>query len=503
MRFFMVMLLIIGCATPASAAWKEATTRHFRIYSQGGEKALSDFAIKLERFETLLRTRYNISDEDQPQRLTIFMLATADAVSKSLDVGKNGKLVAGYYSHRDTGSIAVVHRQESSVKGALDADTVLFHEYSHHFMLRYFPVAYPAWYIEGFAEFFSTVDFTALGNAKTGLPAYFRAYGLVNGPSLPAERLFTATGGELKPDERNVFYGRSWLLTHYLERAESRDGQLVAYLRGINQGKSSLEAAQAAFGDLKQLDKELDKYLTGSLTYATQRQPTPAPSELYIRTLSESQSELVPLRLQSMRGIRSDKAAAFALQLLAYTAKYPNEADGWYMLANASVEAKQDVAAAAAVERALTLDPTFSRALLLKADIALRKLRGSASAAPAEWKAVRGMIVKANRANVNDPMPLLRYYESWAAEGADPNPVAYDGIRRAFEMVPEATNVRMVYASALAKQKKYDDAIKLVEPIAFAPHESRDSIAARGIIARLKEAKAGKGGDVSVADALE
>jgi tetratricopeptide (TPR) repeat protein len=503
MRFFMVMLLIIGFATPAQAAWKEATTRHFRIYSQGGEKALSDFAIKVERFDTLLRKRYNISDADQPQRLTIFMLPTADAVSKSLDAGKSGKYVAGYYSRRDTGSLAVVHRQDSDVKGTLDADAVLFHEYAHHFMLSYFPVAYPAWYIEGFAEFFSTVDFTAAGNAKTGLPAYFRAYGLVNGPSLPAERLFAVTGDELKPDLRDVFYGRSWLLTHYLDRAEARKGQMSAYLRGINEGKSSLEAAQAAFGDLKLLDKELNKYLNGSLTYATQRQPTPAPTELEIKTLSESLSELVPLRLQSMRGIRSDKAAALAQELRAYTTKYPGEADGWYMLANAYVEAKQESEASTAIEMAIKLNPTFSRALLLKAEIALRKVRDSASATPAEWKAVRGLIAKANRANVNDPMPLLRYYQSWASEGVEPNPVAYDGIRRAYEMVPEATSVRMTYAFSLAKQKKYDDAIKLVEPVAFAPHESPESKSARTIIARLKEAKAGKAGDVSFSESLE
>jgi hypothetical protein len=503
MRILLALLFLIGSVSSAQAAWKEATTRHFRIYSQGSEKALSEFAIKVERFDTMLRTRFNVPDTDQPQRLTIFMLPTPDAVVKSFDGGTNNRYVKGYYSRRDTGSIAVVHRQDFDVKGALDADAVLFHEYAHHFMLSYFPVAYPAWYIEGFAEFFSTVDFTSAGNAKTGLPAYFRADALVNGPSLPAERLFAVTGGELKPVERDVFYGRSWLITHYLDRSEARKGQMSAYLREINSGKSSLEAARLAFGDLEIFDKELNKYLVGRFTYATNKNPTPAPTDLDVKTLSESLSELVPLRLKSMRGIRDDKAAGFVQELRAYTAKYPGEAEGWYMLANAHASAKQDREASVAVEAALTLSPTLSRALLLKAEIAVRRVRDNNAATPAEWKAARGLIVKANRANVNDPMPLLRYYESWAAEGVEPNPVAYDGIRRAFEMVPEATNMRMAYAFSLAKQKKYDDAIKLVEPVAFAPHESRDSIAARGIIARLKEAKTGKGGDVSFSESLE
>jgi tetratricopeptide (TPR) repeat protein len=503
MRVLPFLLFLFGLAAPAQAAWKEATTRHFQIYSQGSERALSDFAIKIERFDTLLRNRYNVFDVDQPQRLTIFMLPTADAVARSFNGGKTTRDVAGYYSPNATGSIAVVHRQESDEKGALDADAVLFHEYAHHFMLSYFPVAYPAWYIEGFAEFFSTVDFTKAGNAKTGLPAYFRAYGLVNGPRLTAERLFSVTGFELKPDERDVFYGRSWLIVHYLDRVEARAGQMSTYLREINAGKSSLEAAKIAFGDLKLFDKELDKYLNGSLTYATQRKPTPAPTELAIKTLSDALSDLVPLRLKSMRGIRDDKVATLVEESRAYTTKYPVEAEGWYILANAYASAKQDSEASTAVEAALKLNPMLSRALLLKSEILLRKMIVSKSVTPTDWKALRSMIGKANRANVNDPMPLLRYFESWAAEGVDPSPVAYDGIRRAHEMVPESTNVRMAYAFALAKQRKYDEAIKLIEPIAFAPHESSSAAAARSIITRLKDVKAGKSDDINFSDDLE
>lgn len=492
MRLMLLGLLILGFSAPAQAVWKEANTRHFKIYSEGSEKSLSDFAMKVERFDTLLRTRFGLPDVDVPQRLTIFMLPSADAVAKSLDAGKNGRFVAGYYTPRDTGSIAVVHRESSSQKTALDADAVLFHEYAHHFMLSNFPVAYPAWYVEGFAEFFATVDFTVDGRAKTGLPPYYRGYGLLAGPEIKAERLLSVQGAELKLAERDVFYGRSWLLVHYLQGVTGRRGQLLTYLREINAGKSSLDAARLAFGDLQILDKELDKYVDGRFTYSTEIKPTPAPAELSIITLSDALSDLVPIRLKSMRGIRDDKAAALVDELRVYTAKYPDQAEGWYLLAKAHVSAKQASEAAVAVEAALKIDPGLSRALLLKGDLAVKALMERKTTTPAEWKAARALIVKANRANVNDPMPLLRYYESWVVEQGEPNAVAKDGIRRAFEMVPEATNVRMAYAFSLANAKRYDDAIKLVEPIAFAPHESGDSISARAILARLKDAKAGK-----------
>ena len=39
------------------------------------------------------------------------------------------------------------------------ADVILFHEYVHHFMLQHFSVAYPAWFVEGYAELFSNTRF--------------------------------------------------------------------------------------------------------------------------------------------------------------------------------------------------------------------------------------------------------------------------------------------------------------------------------------------------------
>ena len=57
-----------------------------------------------------------------------------------------------------------------------------------------------------------------------------------------------------------MFYGQGWLLTHYLYATQNRSGQLTRYLDLLNSGTPQPDAAQQAFGDLKQLQHELTIY---------------------------------------------------------------------------------------------------------------------------------------------------------------------------------------------------------------------------------------------------
>ena len=70
---------------------------------------------------------------------------------------------------KPAGAIAVVPRN-TGTDGVFTGQLVLFHEYAHHFMLQYAPAAYPAWYVEGFAEVVSTASFERKGaNACLGV----------------------------------------------------------------------------------------------------------------------------------------------------------------------------------------------------------------------------------------------------------------------------------------------------------------------------------------------
>ena len=54
----------------------------------------------------------------------------------------------------------------------LSGETVLYHEYAHHFMIAGLTArAFPRWFTEGFAEFFAGVRFEKDGSVLLGTPA--------------------------------------------------------------------------------------------------------------------------------------------------------------------------------------------------------------------------------------------------------------------------------------------------------------------------------------------
>jgi len=491
MRLFVLFAVIVGLTVPAKAEWRKSDTRHFTIYSEGSEAALREFAVKVERFDTMLRKRYGIADIDTPQKLTIYMLPTQVAVSKSY--GARNKDIAGYYSPRGEGSIAVVHRQNGNSKYRLDADAVLFHEYAHHFMIRNFPVAYPAWFIEGFAEFYGTTDFAKDGKAKLGMPAYYRVYGLLDQAPIPAEKLLTLDVSDFGSEQLDSFYGRSWLLVHYLHFTPARAGQLSKYLNAINGDATGIDAARTAFGDLDQLDKELKAYLgKSSIGYIQQGVSTPAPERVDVVSVSPAFGATLMQRLALMHNPDKDVLLELIAALRASAAKYPDEADPQLLLAEAHYLSDDDAAAVVAADAALKLAPTLSRAMLVKGKAMTRLNIRNGVADTVRWKEARGWIVKANRADVNDPMPLFAYYQSFGQQGLLPVSSSLDGLRRAYEMVPEDPKVRITYASALATRKYYAAAIRLVETVAFDPHNGPGAAEARSILKRLHAAQDGK-----------
>lgn len=489
MRLLAIFAILVALVDPAYAEWRKSETRHFTIYSEGTEIALRNFAFKVERFDTVLRRKFGVSDEDTPQKLTIFMLPNASSVAKASAAGKD---VAGIYVPNSEGSIAIVNRTNGNSKYDLDADAVLFHEYAHHFMIRYFPVAYPAWYVEGFAEFLATTDFTREGNAKRGLPPYYRAYGLLEQEPIPVEKLLMSNVTDIPVSEHDAFYGRSWLLVHFLNFSEARNGQLAKYLGAISGGATNSEAAHSAFGDLKQLDKELNAYLRKPLTYVTESIATPAPTSVEITQVSPGAGATMMQFLQLRRGVKEDEVAGLIAALDAATRKFPTDPEPWVLLAESQYLADKDAESILAADSALKVSPNSSRAMLFKGRAMLRQNIKNNVANAELWKEARGWVVKANRADINDPMPLFSYFQSFRQQGKQPSPAALQGLARAYQMVPEASDVRMTYAISLAQEKKFGPAIRLVETVAFDPHDSPESVKARSLLARLKAARDGK-----------
>ena len=127
-------------------------------------------------------------------------------------------------------------------------------------MLQDATAAYPTWMAEGYAEFFATAEFRNDGSVEFGMPPHYRGWELRLLDSLPLPHMLGGIYHQVTGQEWVSQYSHGWLLAHYLAFEPSRRGQVTRYVDLIQTGMPALDAAKQAFGDLKQLEKDLGRY---------------------------------------------------------------------------------------------------------------------------------------------------------------------------------------------------------------------------------------------------
>jgi tetratricopeptide (TPR) repeat protein len=487
--------LLYALASPAHAEWRQARTDHFVLTINDTEEGARDFATRLERFDAALRRIYGLPDNpDQHARpITIYAL-DADLFQKVC--GCIGAL--GYYRPRaETSLIFSMHMPSVDRKaktGGWSSQTVLLHEYSHHFAYSNFPIAYPYWFSEGFAEFNANASFEADGSIIIGYPAHYRGEALKGGSSLSPRQLFEphryGYGNNI-----DLLYGRGWLLTHYLMLNPRRNAQLAAYLSAMNKGKQSLAAAEEAFGDLKKLNAELDTYLKGYLAAPLRVPPTAAGIKVAVTALSPGQAAMLPVHALVRSGVGKHYRLGVALRAAKIAARYPDDAVVQSQLAETEYLAGRLNKADEAADAALKLKPDLVDALVRKGMIAIQRANEAKTSAPAVWEAARAWLLKANRISPNEVAPLYLYYLSFLSAKAEPTPGAIRGLMRAQVLAPESREVRAALARQMLLNGDAASARFLLQPIAFAPHRASTENVARQVVdlidaGKIDEAKA-------------
>lgn len=478
-------LLFLGIATPAEAAapWRQIETPHFHIYSQGGDTELKRYAERLEGEHHLLGLVMAIPPSRAPVKVSVYFVDSVATVQRLS--GRPGSDIAGYYEPDLSGAVAVVPRRASD-DAFFSSQVVLFHEYAHHFMLQYQPAAYPAWLVEGFAELVSTASFERPGAITFGKAAQHRQNDLVYARWSPLPRLMTSTYDEgLTSDERNAFYGQSWLLTHYLVMSGKRPGQLSAFIAAINSGKS-FENASRVFGNLTDLQRELRIYFEGgSFIYKAPALPADLIAGASPYPVPAGKAALIEERitLLHMNGTAKDdavkaKRAGWLAAIEAKVAGMGSDPDALQLLADAECAAEKYDACGAAADRLLAIAPARPHAMLRKGDAML----GLAGHDPKAVGAARQWIVKANRAAPDDPEPLVAYYRSFGIAGKAAPDVAFDGLIQAMIAVPQVNDIRLSVADELIGHNRKDEARVVLKPLAFAPHPSSGQKAALALL---------------------
>ena len=454
----------------AAAVWHEARTRHFVIYSEQKPDELRDYAARVEKFDGAVRVARNMSDPplSDATRLTIYVLRDQADIERLS--GYEG--VEGFYRGRASGPVAFVHSKRSRSPGGLDPETIFFHEYLHHLMLSDKAAAYPAWMVEGYAEFFATAEFEKDGSVAFGAAPHYRGYGVRRFYGLSLQDMLAGNFTRLSGWDVESLYGRGWLLTHYLAFEPSRRGQVSKYLQGIERGLDPLEAATQAFGDLDQLEAELSSYVRRSrlpLQHIPAAKVSVGP--ITLRTLGPGEAAILSVRMRSDANRKASRVRSIAESARAIAAKFPADPAVQTWLGVAEFHAKNYQAALAAADRAVALDPRSLKALVYKGRAMLELAK--ANPGSADWKAVRAPLVQANRLDPDAPEPLMLFFQSYVAQNAKPPAAAVEGLLYALEVAPFDEDLRLVAVRQLLAEGRFAEAKTAFAPIAYGSHSRK------------------------------
>lgn len=364
----LLLALALSILTPACAfaEWKRAESPHFVVYSDGSERSLRDYTLKLERFDALLTMRFGSGPANQVRKLPVYLVADARALRVAVPGLPDG--IDGYYSSSENDVFAVLVRGES--------DDLLLHEYSHHVMARSGDARYPGWLREGFAEYFATATVTAGGQASFGLPDPGRLRALQQNSWLPMDVVLRADGsfGIGSKTGRSMYYAQSWALTHWLLADTGRIRNLSAYVTAVNGGRDPVEAWQAIYNMTPdQLAAQLRTYVRGRMVYAEIDIPPVNPA-ITVTTLTPA-AEVVLLPMINARSWNPAEIDGPPLLSTLRTAasRFPDDPLALVALGRAEKRWGDPAAAETALTRALERQDDNVEGLVLMADLAMER----------------------------------------------------------------------------------------------------------------------------------
>ena len=470
----------LAWGSPAAAAWSRASSPHFIIYSEEQPDKLKTFASRLERFDAAVRLARGMKDPPvgDGKRLTVFVVKNTAQVER-LKRGGGGN-VAGFYLPRASGSIAVVPR---ATKGSVQPDVVFQHEYAHHLMFADLATPIPKWLVEGFAEFYSTANVEPDGSVGLGEAATHRkaVFDLKIAAALPLSSLLE---GEVRSArDMAAFYAQGWLLTHYLTFEPKRRGQLDTYLAEFARGRSSLDAARIAFGNLRDLEQDVQQYLRAEkFPYLTLPASRFKPAQVTVEPLGPGAEAVMPLymRLQARTEGRAEDNAAEAR---AIAAAHPSDPLVAMTLAEAEWVARNYKAAEAAADKAVALMPQSAEAHIWKGRALLSQ--AEAGAPGVTFVNARGWFNRANRLDPENPEPLLYFYRTFQGSGGRPTANAIAALHYAAELAPQDLALRLQSARQYLTDGQPAKARRMLIPVAYSPHGGRLADEAQRLLGTL------------------
>lgn len=299
-RQIVLALAVVSLPHCAAAAdnWIEVRSPHFIVNTNAGEKEARKVADQFEQIRQMFHSAFTAMRVDPAQPIVI--VAAKNENTLKLFLPEEWE-VKGHIHHAGMYQPGldkdyVILRLDS--EGGNPFHT-LYHEYTHA-LLRLNFSNLPVWLNEGLAEFFGN---STLGDkeVKTGTIDEGHLYLLNQSKLIPIDTLLEIDHHSPYYNEANrasVFYAESWAVVHFLMLDDvARQKQLMKnFLTAWQKSGNQLEAAQEAFGDLKQFGRKIEAYSRqGSFRVGVVKMEKEAADKKYA-TRNVSPGEAIALR---------------------------------------------------------------------------------------------------------------------------------------------------------------------------------------------------------------
>jgi len=487
-------------AAPAGANnWVRADSAHFTVFSDIGAKNAQAYLMKLEQYRYVLSGFYGITKDDDAStpKLRFYFVDTLDDLRQTNPEAENN--LAGYYKGCAEGEGAVglyedgQIQQTQNVKSQEENPTqaVLFHEYAHDFMFQHSDKAYPHWFVEGFAEFYSTTKIQG-DEAIVGMAFSWRVNTLMYGSrSISYADLLRDTWrpkqGEPSPELVGAFYAQSWLLTNYVLSDPQRHKQFAAFLDAYHGGEDPVEAFEKVFGiKVKDLDNVLQSYFNKmqATEYRIRDMPTPVVTTT---PLPPSARKLLLWDADDRMCPAPQDRQALLAKIQTEAAKYPGDAFAEDVLARAEIVIGDESQALDYLKQRVAAHPDDAEGYFMLGEtwylMTIHKRILPGETPESQKAAARAALGKSYQL---DPLyaPNLYYYSlALAVPGQPPSDNMIAAAMEAQALAPSVETYALRAANLLAVRDRLPEAKEMLIPLASNPHAPKLAAWAANIIA--------------------
>lgn len=459
---------------PASAEWRRAESPNFIVFGEASEARLRERIRQLEEFDRLLRIITTVRREPSATKFTVYLVTGANdlRILRNVPTG-----VAGFYTATPDGMAAF-----ADTSAAMENNAVLFHEYVHHFMWQYAPSAYPAWYVEAFAEYFMTAYFRD-GSVDIGNFSRGRGYSITGGTWLPIERVLFGTVRGLNRDDAPQYYAQAWLILHYFYATDERRQAMQRYLDAISSGTDPGEALPQATGlTPAQLQAALRTYIAGGrIAYRRMQWPATQPPPITVTLLPRSANDLLLYQASLRVGVAPELQARNLDRIRAAAARHGEDPFARRVLAHAELLYGDAATGERLLDSLLAAAPQDAELLYLKG---MRHLLAFEKGENPEANArlAQRFFSRAHRIDGNHYQTLFRFAQSLQGSAQFESENTSNILLLAHQLAPQVNTIRMNAARMLISRGEVAHAEALLRPLISNQHDESLAQAAQQLL---------------------